>query len=1328
MASSSSSSSSRDCVLYRYTGTTVEYILGIIDFETSVGGLYFEGVTNVGTKNYFIQKNEKMINGFHIVADKNKWISSADPSTTTFESNEQTLILCIGDQQSQIYTTTGNVTINIDFNIIHTTTVFIKFNNRQYIPNVKSISSYAFASNSASGNSVVTIDSLTREMTSIDMRRLLFFLNCVDISKMKTLQRNSGIDDKTIAHFINLLMVEIKLDSKNIVLNSNLLTDLDKENIIIDSSLTTNNPISNLLMHLDSFSGTMYNSYDVYSNAGLNFTKIVKLQKKTEYKPTIDAIIAKYRKQVADFKEYIKSIQDKPQFASIMVEMQNYVLKETARPKNVVIINVKTRGLDQADLNGVRNPMNLRYSVSTNLSGNLLKIDAVDSSYPLYDKQDLRPLDSLVSKTGGEVTDANGKPVFNRKTKLVCGPFDDIVDPDNNNFQISQTPIFAEIKNKLRTDRYVCMFGKGISGSGKTSTLIYNLYGDGLDGQIGALFHLCKDLKRDSNFNCSRIELKRSELCADPIVCDTDDEIYKFEWQSETGQIPGFYCTDPKTFQTIHINDKTKECTRGTCDIVGKPLYEVAELLLTKTRLVRTTPLNPSSSRSHSSLTMKLICMDTDRNPFDCFLTVVDAAGREKVVECGYGILVRLANAFADTEENKNLQGNEKERSYHNEGSTIKTTLDRSTSLSRIPSESRGPAPQGPPRVDLSKSAGGGGGSNTRTSNVPKVRPDIDDFTQVDKLIPLLMSSSSNSNQRVKDVLHVLGGCKTKFDDDIISDTKLNILLSEHRDKYLQEINPNSGSSSQNQPALVRTLEPIIKKLPKTSKENVWIARSDKKEEAILPSEMTNWNDKTKGLINENTQYIIGVFTTKNAGSKQHIYSGKTYIRSNGELKSESNTEKLIVQVLGGTGERTAKVMQEGGAGREDFYIGLPSTSSTFKPTPILVNKGTKYVKNEVYVFKEYEMPQGLDKINDIIEANNETYEEMYKEYDKSIETQKTEFDKWKTGKLPSIELFVTPNHKIHLGHVSEYRDDLTPTVTKFMTKFSMPQDKQQFYNDARAISTQLDTFFTVTNYIRGECDKLSAQGRFINQELTNADSVINSICVRQNGGKPTMPPYGILNNNEYYEEVHVYNILKSVASNEDITKSVSRSQIIQSMFNMIVSLSGSQNATPITYAEIANKISFFFFTIINLSPDTEMPNRVQYHHIQDLRKLLKKMKYESEFVEDYAEKRQTYNAEFNKHTTEITKYYTTQKLQNVTEILALSNNIAKATSALANSTNYEQAIKIVETIVFEINSINGSTIIGSIANDGDTCILQDEAGLTDPFNNWKPIVPTPIR
>jgi hypothetical protein len=1270
--------SARDCVLYRYTGTTIDYILGIIDFETSVGGLYFEGVTNVGTKNYFIKENEKIINGFRIVADKNKWISSADPSTTTFESKEQTLILCIGHPYSKIYTTTGDITINIDFNIIHTTTVFIEFNNKQYIPNVNSIANYSFANASGGASTEISIDSLTREMTSLTMHRLLFFLNCVDISKIKALQRNSGVSPDTIAHFINLLMVEIKLDN-DINLNSKFLTDLNNDQIMIDPSSIKSNPIYDLLMHLDSFSETMYNSYDIYSNAGLNFTKIVKLQKKGEYKKLIDEIIAKYRKQVDAFKTHIESIQGNPQFASIMVEMQNYVLKETARPKNVVIINVKTRVSKQGDINGVRNPMNLRYNVSTNIEGKILKIDAVDSSYPLYDGQNLRDLNTLVLNTGGEVTELNGKPAFNRKTKLVCGPFDDIVDPDKNNKKISQTPIFAEIKNKLRTDRYVCMFGKGISGSGKTSTLIYNLYGEGEDGQIGALFHLCKELRHDGNFNCGRIILQRSEMCVDPNVCDTDNQQYTFDWKRDE-----FYCTSPNTFETQHVNNNTKECTQKTCTITNKTIYEVAELLLTKTRLVRTTPLNPSSSRSHSALTMKLICTDKDKNPFDCFLTVVDAAGREKVVECGYGILVRLANAFADTEENKNKVGSNKERSYHDEGS-------------------KGP------RITVSS----------------KVREDVDDFTQVDKITLLLKTGSS---QRVKDVLHVLGGCdeKNKINEikDVIQDEKLSFLSNADRKKYLQEINPNAGSSIESK--FVNELFKIIQKLKVAQKDKFWVAINGN-QTITLPFDEDK-NTETP------PQYIKGIMITGNRQAQQTQTTGKTYFigSTNEERPHREGRDGLWIQTLGAGAAKTSVLVKQGDGGSRSGFVILNGDGT---PTTILVNstEGTRYQKESVYIFKKYdiginfdEFGMDVDKMH-ITEATEETYTKFYEQYDASIATQKTDFDKWKTGKLPTIDLFVTPNHKIHLGHVSEYRDDLTPAVTKFMTKFSTPQDKQQFYEDARTINTKLDTFFTVTDYISGECDKLSAQGRFINQELTNADSVINSICVRQNRGKPTMPPYGILNNNEYYEDVHVYNILKGASADEDIAKSVGRSQIIQSMFNMIMTLSGSQDKAAM-YAEIADKISFFFFTIINLSPDTEMPNRVQYHHIKDLRKLLKKMKYESEFVEDYAGAKSKYNAEFNKYTKEITDYYTRQKLQNVTEILALTNNITKATAALANSTNYEQAIKIVETVVFEINSINGSTIIGSIANDGDTCVLQGDAGLDVNTMSWTPIVPTPIR
>ena len=129
--------------------------------------------------------------------------------------------------------------------------------------------------------------------------------------------------------------------------------------------------------------------------------------------------------------------------------MQTYVSEKTKRPKNIVIINVKTRVPREADKNGVRNPMNLRYDVAKSIDEKLLKIHAVDSSYPLYDKQDLRSDALLTGNTESEVTKSHGKLVFNRKTKVICGPFDDILSPNLNNKSISNTGIFIEIKKIL---------------------------------------------------------------------------------------------------------------------------------------------------------------------------------------------------------------------------------------------------------------------------------------------------------------------------------------------------------------------------------------------------------------------------------------------------------------------------------------------------------------------------------------------------------------------------------------------------------------------------------------------------------------------------------------------------------------------------------------------------------------------------------------------------------------------------------------------------------------------------------------------------------------
>ena len=835
----------------------------------------------------------------------------------------------------------------------------------------------------------------------------------------------------------------------------------------------------------------------------------------------------------------------------------------------------------------------------------------------------------------------------------------------------------------------MCVFGKGISGSGKTSIMIYNIYGDGLDGKIGALFHLCNDLHIDPKFRCDKITLKRSELCADPSVCDADDMEYVFAWMEGSS---GFYCTSPDTFITQHISDKTKsDCTvtDKTCNIKGKPLHEVAELLLTKTRLVRTTPLNPSSSRSHSALTLCMECAPTDSDAYACFLTIVDAAGKEKVIECNYKILLRLANTFADTEENKKKRDDDitKERSYYLSPAKI------------------------------------GGGAPTRGEppgkKASKNRPDIDDFTQVNKLVSLLRQGSeeeANKNQ-IRDVLHVLGGCDDpQIQGDAIGDAKLKQLSSADRSKFLEEINPKpvAGNFASE---FVDNLGEIIKNLRKITQTELWVAKYENKS-LVLPSE-------------SGVQYI------KARGNKSQGETPRFYFGSDKTDSSPGSNFKITA--VSGTAFKSLKVVANNSSSTSgamsDFHIIVyDKDDNTWKDTGIPVSSNsrnpskTTYDKQKTYEFKDdIELSEELKNV--IIEsATQDNYIDFYQDYDRSFEKQKKEFDNWKTGKQQSIDLFVTQNHKIRLGPISGYRDGLTPKITAFMAKFDQSQ-KTQFYENAKIINDKLDYFFDVTGYMKSLCDELTAQGRFINRELTDSDDVINTISVKQNGGRPNMPPYGILNNNEYYEFAHVYDILKSASIEEDAMTYVQKSKIIHSMFEMICALSKvAVEEKQELYKKIETGVSFFFFTVVNLSPDTEMQDRVQYHHTIALRKLLKQMKYESEFKIFDSIKRGEY---ITKCINKIKQYYTEKKLSNVAEIAMLLANIDNAKTDIELAENYEDVIQIIDALVLETNSINGSTIIGSIADDGNTCILQEDSGYDDQQINgmgWISMEPNKIK
>ncbi len=1268
------SSSLRDCVLYKmsYKNETnaydLEIVVSIIQHENIIGGIYKKNTQFAGASSFVIpsvEPSDTVINAFNIdTSPDNDWILneeilSNEGSVRKFANDDrETLFLCIRDPTPQIYITTGDIFVEPINKIISTNSVFIDFNRNdrlEYVPGAKTI-----VKGPAQGSQqAIDVDALT---TSMKTRNLLFNLNCIkDFGKMKSLQK--GPDDKLISeaikHFINLLTVKIELDPEDRILNGEFLSELSNLGIIVTGD--ENKPIVNLLKHGDIFlTGTSYTNFvncsDVYCNAGRNFTKIFRLQKENaKFGKLIEATLAQYNVQVQSCKTFFDNHANDPIINQIFSELNKYVLNEIVRPKKFLIVNVKTRK-EQDDF-GNRKPVNERYEMKTDTTHTYLAIDAVQSAVPLYKKIEGRDLMKMNIENwpGEEISfdNATKKVIAKRKNKLVCGPFDYIADPNLDNKGISELVQIRKIIDTLFEKNYACVFGKGISGSGKTTLMINNIHGATEDAKKGVMFHLCNQLHEDMRFNCNKIIMKRSEICAETGSCDDDDTKYEFTWQNG-----GFFCTTQEfttKYQVAGCEPDSKDNpTSYTCTIQGKSLHEVAEILLTKTRAVNATALNRSSSRSHAQIVLRIVCDGIDKD--DRFLTIVDAAGKENIITCSYAMLVKYANSFSEK------QG---ERSYF------------------------------------------GVGDNRLSSK----RDDVVDFTRLDNLLPLVSGSSSTSasgggngdkKQQVQDILHVLRGFPdpTVVYKDILSDDDIKALIDSYTTAKIniEELNPNpasSGIDDKKFPIVGEIKDMVQNNYVKIPKIPVWT-----KDGYVLPYE-------------GNIQYVKGVIPTSAMGE----HSNKYYFDKE---KTDPSKSKYKISMVASSGKSDSRMLKVDGW--DSFVIEkdlVPvKKMNNGKPEYIKVN-GT-YKKTEEYVkFNDSIVPDFYTQYKEIqmIEASDENYTSFYDEYNAIVLNKnnwlKTQFEPWTTGKSQQLTVFISPNKKITLGPLTNYKIESNSTMQTFITnKFENDKDKQQlFYEDAKRVKEQLDRFNVLTIFVRKECLNRGIEGStVINPELEKADATINDICVLQNAGRPSLP-LQILGNTEPYDLTHIYNILKGTSTKGNIETSIKQSRIIEEMFESIISMNTTGNS--LTYAKIAETIQFFFFTVINWSPDTELQDKVQYFHTVGLRQLLKQLKYDSEFLV-YETNKTNYITRFAKEIGKITEYYTKEALTHVVEIAELFRKIGVETQKLNDANNYEMAISAVAEIVNETNNINASSLIGSIASDGNTCVEQDKVGFKD--------------
>jgi hypothetical protein len=1267
----SSNNSIRDCVLYKMKNTgepnnyELEFIVSIVQHTQITPGLYKKTTGFAGASSYEIssvEPNNTIINAFHIeTGPENDWIMNESQITIDAKSHmrelknetHETIILCIRETIPKIYTTTGNIFIEPMNGIISTNSVFNEFQRLEYMPGSSS-------NNSESNNETENID--VNDLTSsMKTRNLLFNLNCVeDFSKIKSLQKGVAKDDllsQAVNHFINLLAVKIELNPEDRILNGEFLSELLNMGIIVTGD--ENKPIVDLLKHGDKFlTGESYKNFvncsDVYCNAGRNFTKIFRLQKENEkFRDLINATLSRYSAQVTACKKFFDANSNDPSITQIFSELNKYVLNQIVRPKKFLIVNVKTRAIQ--DENGNRKPVNERYTMKTDSNRTYLAIDALATAVPLYKKVEGNDV------MNGELLNRDGTVKYERENKLVCGPFDCISDPNLDNKGIADLPQIKQIVEMLLTHIYVCVFGKGISGSGKTTLMINNVHGATEDAKKGVMFHLCNLLRTHKDFLCKTIIMKRSEICAD--TCDVDNDEYEFTWQTVNG-VDGFFCVT-QDFTTKYpvagcVGNNPENPTSYTCTIKDKSLHEVAEILLTKTRAVNATALNKSSSRSHAQIVLCIKCDGGDKQ--DRFLTIVDAAGKENIITCSYAMLVKYANSFS--EDGKN-------RSYSGVGDT----------------------------------------------RLLSAREDVVDFTRIENLLPLVSGGNDSSRasggggdqkKQIQDILHVLRGFpdpKVEIKGDILSDEDIKVLFKSYLEAKINiaELDPNPSSSGIDNKKfpIVGEIKGIVDNLGRIFKTQVWKYTGTGK----LDNYQLTKIEKEGKVYSLKSAPTIFDLNEKNGGMPATTDRFQIIIDTNAikkDAKYDSNTTKYL------------KFQQRNGKNAE--WVS--------QPDPIT----GKYQKTEDYVKYPYhvESPFATQYTGTMEETTDATYRQFYDEYNAIVADKakwlKEHFEPWTSGKTQSLTVFISPNKKITLGPLIDYEQKSNSTMQTFIDEHfnGNKEQQQQFYEDAKKVKEELDRFIALTSFVREECKKRGIEGsQVINPELEKADTVINDICVLQNAGRPSLP-LQILGNTEPYDLTHIYNILKGTSATGDITTSIKQSRIIQEMFESIISMNGEKveeeevsNATKLTYAEIAKTIKFFFFTVINWSPDTELQDKVQYFHTVELRKLLKQMNFDSEF-ETYDIKKGYYKNKFTEEIEKITGYYTKEALTHVVEITELFKKIEDAKQNLNKANTYEMAIAAVKAIVDETNNINASSLIGSIAGDGNTCVEQNTVGLKD--------------
>jgi hypothetical protein len=294
-------------------------------------------------------------------------------------------------------------------------------------------------------------------------------------------------------------------------------------------------------------------------------------------------------------------------------------------------------------------------------------------------------MDLKTSETDFYIKKYDNKYIFGHYNRIF--PLNQNIDSENSpNSEIAKQ--MPEITKQIcENQKPVFMLGYGASGSGKTSSLIHLHKKDG-SSENGVVVHLCEQIvtnriiKETSNVNgpweVTNVVVNIYEFFKDDddgavqtkeqkqIIFKVQNENDKitFVANAKDGATKGRKCKKDDEPETCDIGynhpDSVKLSTNNdekTYPLYEKELGEVLKELVDVDRLVRATPNNRKSSRSHA-----LICIhfykgqETNTINYLNSLIIGDLAGKENEFKCGdiNTILTFLNEQIKDNSPNAN--------------------------------------------------------------------------------------------------------------------------------------------------------------------------------------------------------------------------------------------------------------------------------------------------------------------------------------------------------------------------------------------------------------------------------------------------------------------------------------------------------------------------------------------------------------------------------------------------------------------------------------------------------------------------------------------------